>query len=104
MSVLGLLVAWQHVFGAFPGTEEVEAAELLRELHRLVDHPLLHVRPAHLDETPEREVLAQRMAFEAIVGEDAPEIGMGGEPHAIKSRGLSLEPVCRAVEAGVRGG
>src|SRR5579864_2988828 len=77
---LGLLVARQHGVCAFPGAQEVEAAEFLGELHRLVDHALLHVIPAHFDETSQREVLAQWMALEAVVGEDAPEIGMVGEP------------------------
>src|SRR6185369_445927 len=59
-----LLVTRQHVLGALPGTEEVEAAEFLGELHGLIDHTLLHIVPAQLDEAGQREVLAHRMAFE----------------------------------------
>src|SRR5476649_2867505 len=89
----GLLVARQDALdAALPGTEEVEAAEFLREFHRLVDHALLDVIPAQLDEAGQREVLAQRMALEAVVGEDAAKIGMIGEPHAIEIVGLALEP------------
>src|SRR4029077_967061 len=56
-----LLIAGQHLMGTFPGAQEVEAAEFLRELHRFVDHALLHVVPAYLDEAGQREVLAQWM-------------------------------------------
>ena len=68
---LGLLVARQHVVRAFPRRQEIEVAEFLREPHRLVDHALLLVVVAHLDEAGQREVLAQRMALEAVVGEHA---------------------------------
>src|ERR1041384_4402540 len=59
--LVGLLVARQHLLRAFPRAQEVEAAELLGELHGLVDDALLQVVPAHLDEAGQREVLAQRM-------------------------------------------
>src|SRR5262245_37095505 len=68
--LVGLFVTRQHVARALPGTEEVEIAEFLREFHRLVDDALLYVVPAHFDESGEWEVLAQRMALEAIVGEN----------------------------------
>src|SRR5476649_610498 len=88
-----LLVTRQDTLdAALPGAEEVEAAEFLRELHRLVDHTLLHIVPAQLDEAGQREVLAQRMALEAVVGEDAAEVGMISEPHAVEIVGLALEP------------
>src|SRR5919112_890491 len=38
---LSLLVARQHVIRALPGREEIEVAELLRELHGLVDDATL---------------------------------------------------------------
>ena len=37
----GLLVAGQHVVGAFPRREEIEVAELLHQPHRFVDDALL---------------------------------------------------------------
>src|SRR6185437_1482120 len=85
---------------AFPGTQEVEPPELLGKLDRLVDHALLHIVPAHLDEAGQREVLAQRMALEAVVSQDPPQIGMVGEPHTVEIVGLALEPRCRAVHCG----
>src|SRR5258707_480608 len=88
----GLFVARQHLMRAFPGAQEVEAAEFLGELHRLVDDALLHVVPAQLDEAGQREILAQRMALEAVVGEDAAQVGMVGEPHAVEVVSLALEP------------
>jgi hypothetical protein len=75
------------------GREEVEVAEFLRELHRLVDHALLLVVVAHLDEAGQREVLAQRMPLEAVVGEDAAQVRMAGEQDAVHVVGLALEPV-----------
>ena len=83
----------QHVVRAFPGRQEIEIAEFLRELHRLVDHALLLVVVAHLDKAGEREILAQRMALEAVVGEDAAQVGMAGEQDAVEVVGLALEPV-----------
>ena len=58
-------VAWKRVLAAFPWAQEVEASEFLRQLDRLVDHPLLLLVIAQLDEAGEREVLAQRMAAES---------------------------------------
>ncbi len=58
------------------GREEIEAAIFLHQLHRLVDHALQLIVVAKLDEAGEREVLAQRMALEAVIGEQPPQIGM----------------------------
>ena len=69
-----LLVAWQR--RAFPGAQEVEVAELLGQLHRLVAHPLFLLVVADLDISGDREILAQRMAFEAVIGEDAAQVRM----------------------------
>src|SRR5581483_4230230 len=96
----GLLVTGQHALdAALPRAEEVEAAEFLLQLDRFVDHALLYVVPAHLDEAGQREILAQRMPFEAVVGEDAAQVGMVGEPYAVEIVGLALEPVGCAEEA-----
>ncbi len=89
----GLLVARQHVVRAFPRRQEIEIAEFLREPHRLVEHALLLVVVAHLDEAGEREILAQRMALEAVVGEQPAHVGMIGEHHAVEVPGLALEPL-----------
>ena len=75
-SLIRLLIARQDVIRAFPRREEIEIPEFLRQAHRLVDDALFLIVPAHLDEAGEREVLAQRMTFEAVVGQDAPQIGV----------------------------
>ena len=67
---LRLLVAGQrHVARALPRREEIEIAEFLGEPDLVVDNALLLVVVAHLDEAGQREILAQRMALEAVVGE-----------------------------------
>ncbi len=85
---------------AFPRRQEIEAAELLLQAHRLVDDALLLLVVAQLDIAGERKVLAQRMALEAVIGEDAPEIGMVGEIDAVEIPGLALEPAGGAEDAG----
>ena len=62
-------------------------------LHRLVDDAPLLVVVADLDEAGQREVLAQRMAVEAVVGEDAAKVGIAGEQDAVEIVGFALEPV-----------
>ena len=57
-----------------PRAEEVELAELLRQLERLRHHTLLARVVSALNEAGEREVLAEGMTLEAIVGEDAPQV------------------------------
>src|SRR3954465_261590 len=90
---LRLFVAGQrHVSSALPRRQEIEIAEFLGESHLVVDHALLLVVVAHLDEAGQREILAQRMALETVVGEDAPHVGMAGEQHAVEIVGLALEP------------
>ena len=81
---------------------KIELAEILGELHRLVDNALLDLIVAAFDEAGQREVLAQRMAFEPVIGEDAAEIGVVGEQDAIQIPGLALEPVGRAEHRGDR--
>src|SRR5271155_1808628 len=89
----GLLVARQHIVGAFPRREKIEIAEFLREPHRLIDDALEFVVVTHFDKAGEREILAQRMTLETVVGEDAPHIGMAGEDDAVKIVSLALEPL-----------
>jgi hypothetical protein len=81
-----------------PRAEEVEAAELLGELHGFIHHALLDIVPAQLDEAGQREILAQRMSLETVVGQNAPQIRMIGKPYAVEIVGLALEPAGRAVD------
>ena len=69
-----------------------------RQLHRLVDDALLLVVVAQLDIAGQRKILAQRMPLEAVIGEDAAQIGMIGEKDAEEIPGLALEPAGGAEE------
>ena len=90
-----LLVARQHVLGALPRRQEVEVPEFLGQLHRLVDHAGLVLVVADLDEAGEREVLAQRVPLEAVIGEEPAQVRMAREQDAVEVVGLALEPVRR---------
>src|SRR6476620_2240439 len=59
---------------ALPRRQEIELSEFLIEPHRLVDDALLLVVVAHLEITGHREIPAQGMPVETVIGEDAPEI------------------------------
>jgi hypothetical protein len=60
---------------------------------RLVhDAPLLGV-VTHLDVARDRKILAERMADEAVVGEDAAQVRMAVEHHAEQVERLALVPV-----------
>ena len=89
----GLLIARQRIVGTLPWRDEIEIAEFLSEPYRRVGDALLLVVPAHLDKTGQREVLAQGMAFKAVVGEQPAQIRMALEHDAIEIIGLALEPV-----------
>ena len=98
---LRLLVARQR--RALPGAQEIELAEFLVEPHGLVAHALLLVVVAHLDEAGHREVLAQRMAVEAVIGEDAAQVRMAVEQHAEEVVDLALVPVGAGKDGGRAG-
>ena len=86
------------------GRQEIEIAELLLQLDRLVDHALRLVVVTHLDEAGQREILAQRMALEAVVGEDAAQVRMAGEQDAVEIVGLAFEPVGAGIDTAVTDG
>src|SRR3954452_1558375 len=89
----GLLVPRQAVARTFPRREEIEIAEFLGEAHLLVHDALLLVVVADLHEPGERKILAQRMALEAVVGEQPAHVRMAGEDDTVEIVGLALEPV-----------
>src|SRR5258708_15671471 len=92
--LLRLVIAGQHrIVRALPRREKIEFAEFLVEPDGFVEHPLLLVVVAHLDETGQRKILAQRMALEAIVGQEPGHVGIAGEDHAIRVVRLAVEPV-----------
>jgi hypothetical protein len=82
---LGFLIARQNVIRSFPRREEVEVAELLTQLHRFVGDALQLIVVTNFNETGEREVLAQRMTFKTVVGQDAAQVRMAGEQDAVLS-------------------
>ena len=75
-------------------------AEFLIKPHRVVTHTLFRIVVAHLNETGHREVLAQRVTVEAVVGQKAPQIRMGIEHHAEQIVDLALEPVSTGIDGG----
>ena len=80
---------------AFPWRLEVEVAEILRQLDRLVHHgPTIDV-VADLDIAGQREILAQRVSFESVVGEDAPQVGLVREQQPRTGRSIHV-PTGRA--------
>ena len=52
--------------------------------HRLIDDAALLRVVAHLDVTRQRKILAERMADEAVVGQQAPQIRMPVEDDPVK--------------------
>src|SRR5262249_17343659 len=93
VSAFGLFVAWKYIVHSLPGALEVEGPELLRELDGLVDDALFLVVVAHLDVAREREVLAQWVTLEAVVGENATQIRMPRKQDAVHVVGLPLVPI-----------
>src|SRR3546814_6188763 len=77
---------------SLPGAHEVEAAELLGQVHRLVDDPLLLLVVAHFLDAGQLDVLAQGMALAAIVGEDAAQIEMVREAADEHVPHIALQP------------
>src|SRR5574343_637672 len=60
---------------------------------RLIDHSGLIGVVTHFNVTGNREVLAERVANEAIVGQDATQVIVSDEGNTVKIEGLTLEPV-----------
>src|SRR5262249_46115711 len=98
-----LLVPRQRIVRAFPWREEIEVSEFLRQPDRLIYDALLLVVVAHLDETGERKILAQRMALESVVGEQPAHVRMTGEEHAVEIVRFPFEPVGAGKHADDRG-
>src|SRR5690242_14577967 len=80
----GLFVARQDVIRAFPRREKIEIAEFLREPDRIVDDAFLLIVVADFNKPGEREVLAQRMPLESVIGQDAAHVRMTGEQYAVE--------------------
>src|SRR6187455_972 len=63
------------------------------DAHRLVDHAALRRVVTHLDVADQREVLAEWMADEPIVGEQPTQVRMATEQDSVKIERLALEPI-----------
>jgi hypothetical protein len=63
------------------------------DAHRLIHHALLLGVVLHFYVAAKREVLAERMADEAIVSEDAAQVRMTAKEDAEQVERFALEPV-----------
>src|SRR5512139_3919217 len=63
--------------------------------HRLVHDAALRLVVAHFDVADQREVLAERVPDEAVIGEDAAQVRVAAEQNAEQVERLALEPVGR---------
>src|SRR5574343_223056 len=63
--------------------------------HRLVDHASLIRVITHFDMTGDREILAERMSNEAVVGQDATQVVVTDEGNTEQIKRFALEPVGR---------
>ena len=75
-----------------------EVPEGLGHLERLDDDPLLLLVVANLGVARHGEILAQRVAVEAVIGHDAPEIGVTDEEDTEEVVDLALVPVGAVVQ------
>ena len=65
------------------------------DAHGLVDDAALHRVVAHLDVADQRKILAERMADEAVVRQQAAQIRVAAEQDAVEIERLALEPIGR---------
>ena len=70
--------------------------------HGLVHHALLLGVVADLDVADQREVLAERMTHETVIGEDAAQIRVTFKHDAVQVECFALEPVHARPDAGQR--
>src|SRR5688572_27596904 len=61
--------------------------------HGLIDDAALRSVVLHFDVPDQREILAERMADEAVIGEEATQIGMPVEQDPVQVKRLALVPV-----------
>ena len=80
-------------------TTTLKVPEGLRQLKRLDHNALLLLVESELGVAGQREVLPQRVSVEAVVGHDAPQIGVTDEEDTEHVVDLTLVPVGTVVEA-----
>ena len=84
---------------AFPWAEEIKIAEFLNQRHRFIDHTALRIVVANLDMPGQREILAKRMPFEPVIGQQTPKVRMAGEEDTEHVPGFALRPVGRGIDS-----
>jgi hypothetical protein len=72
------------------------------DLHGPVDHPLELLVVVHFHVAYEREILAEWMPDEAIIGEDAAQIRMSAEQNSKQIESFALEPFRAGPDFGQR--
>src|ERR1700712_585265 len=93
-------ISVQAAVVVFANDSRCDLARLDR--HGLIDDALLLVVVAHFHMTGRREILAERMTDETVVGEDATKVEMTFEDYAVEVERLALEPCARAPDFGER--
>src|ERR1700722_1827368 len=63
----------------FPWRHEIKTPEILSQADGFVYHRLPFFIVTHLDIAGQREILAHRMTFEPVIGQDPPQVGLTGE-------------------------
>lgn len=84
------------------GATTLKVSESLGQLERLDNDALLLLIIANLGVTSQREILAERVAVETVVGHDATKIGVADEEDTEQVVDLALVPVCAIVESAKR--
>src|SRR5574343_731488 len=67
---------------------------------RLIDHSRLIGVVTHFNVTGNREILAERVADETIIGQDSTQIVVTNEGNTVEIEGFALEPVSTRPHAG----
>lgn len=81
----------------------LKVTECLSQLKRLNNDALLLLVITNLGVTSKREVLAERVAVETVVGHDATKVGMSNEEDTEQVVDLALVPVGTVVQTANRG-
>src|SRR4249920_790813 len=91
--IASLLLGLERRVVAVVVADDFRYQRALLDRDRLVHHALLGSVITHFNVADQREVLAERMADESVVGEDAAKIRVTGEENAEQVERLALEPV-----------
>lgn len=97
-----LQILWSATFRSLtnllPRGESFKVAEGLRELKRFVDNALSLFIISDFSIARQGEILAKRVALEAIICEYTPEVWMSLEENSVKVPSLALIPICTPID------